>query len=532
MVAVDSDSIQVNWQLNSSNPNRFPATVYSTEVYRAPGTNPLPADWLRVSTATGGAVTYLNSGLEPYTPYSYKLRFSVPDSGTTRYSIYSESVFTRTLPLGAPAAPENLVATPAPAPASQINLTWSDVGGELDYALDRLENLTGTWHTVAANIPADETSFGDVGLTPGQLYSYRIRARNDAGYSAYSNVARATTPFASNERWESWSSLPLRNNLAQGITVLASQGNYLYAASNDADNADSKGTPGWFHLNVWRSTNGSVWTWVGETDQNVSGNVPVAMLSYSGNLYLLTGSRLWRSTNNGANWSQELGQGVGDGNSNGYFSHLTVFGSKLFVLLADGSIHYYDKGWFQSGATLGSVRVLAQYSNTLLAAVKPVDSQDLSVYQSSDGTTWTLLGAVPGVDVGIDGICGEFNSLFGLSSRIFSSATNTFFDACLRVSSDSASTWARTNALDIWTVLPSATEGYVVTTAPFAEFHDPMAARIDASTGIVDLLDVVGLPNSYRLWSLARHNGQNYVTAYRPSGGSTAESYILQLVDK
>jgi hypothetical protein len=132
-----------------------------------------------------------------------------------------------------------------------------------------------------------------------------------------------------------------------------------------------------------------------------------------------------------------------------------------------------------------------------------------------------------------DGLCNDFRSLFGLGNRIFSGANNTFFDSCLRVSNDSGSSWARTTALDVWTVLPGAAEGYVVTTAPYAEYHDPMAAKINSSTGVIELLPVNNLTDGYRLWSLARHGSENYAAAFKPVGASpTLPPRILHIVDK
>ncbi len=511
-----SDSIRVSWQMNPSNGARFPHASYSTEVYRAPGTTPFPQDWVLVATVADGVATYLDGGLQPDTTYSYRLRFSVPDGGATRYSTVSETVYTKTTASTAPPAPEDLTATPVS--TSQINLAWKDVDGEVAYDLERQTGLTGTWQTVDGNIPADETSYGDVGLVAGQLYKYRLRAKSFGGFSNYSNEAQAATFPASGEQWQVVSPLPLRSGLVQGATVIASHGGYLYAASNDADN---QGKPGWFHLNVWRSTDGgnrNPWEWVGQTTSDVDNNVPVAMASYSGKLYLLTGSRLWSGT--GSAWAQVLGQGVGDAGSSGYFSHMTVYNGKLFVLVQDGTIFYTGDGasWFQSAAAPANVQALAQQGGFLLAAAGSAArggaARLLDVYRSADGDTWLPLGGLVGED-GF-GRCDAYAGVLGLGTRVFVGATDAAGQPCLWASSDGAHTWTRTGgAVNIWTALPDAAAAYVATTAQYPE---PIAAKIDASTGNVELLSTTGLTNDYRIWSFASHASQRYAAAFPPAG--------------
>jgi hypothetical protein len=89
----------------------------------------------------------------------------------------------------APAAPTNLSASAGS--SSAINLTWSDnSSNENGFQVERLVN--GTWTQVAV-VGANVTSWQDTGLAAGTSYSYRVRAYNAAGESAYSNTASATT---------------------------------------------------------------------------------------------------------------------------------------------------------------------------------------------------------------------------------------------------------------------------------------------------------------------------------------------------
>ena len=95
--------------------------------------------------------------------------------------------------LQAPAAPTGLAA--AAASASQINLTWTDTSTNEDgFRVERSTDGGVTW-TARATLGANATAFADTGLTAGTTYTYRVRAYNVTGNSAYSNTAAATTPI-------------------------------------------------------------------------------------------------------------------------------------------------------------------------------------------------------------------------------------------------------------------------------------------------------------------------------------------------
>jgi Matrixin len=89
-----------------------------------------------------------------------------------------------------PAAPAGLAGKPV-APTA-IELTWRDVcANELDF---RLEQKVGKkWREVLV-VPAGATSAKLTGLRPDTASTYRLRARNAAGYSPYSNAVTVRTP--------------------------------------------------------------------------------------------------------------------------------------------------------------------------------------------------------------------------------------------------------------------------------------------------------------------------------------------------
>jgi len=95
---------------------------------------------------------------------------------------------------GPPTAPHALTA--AGISAGQISLSWTDNAiNETGYTVERATLPGGPWAQIAtAN--SNATSYADSGLTASSTYFYRVRATNDLGTSAYSNVAASNTSNA------------------------------------------------------------------------------------------------------------------------------------------------------------------------------------------------------------------------------------------------------------------------------------------------------------------------------------------------
>lgn len=94
-----------------------------------------------------------------------------------------------------PAAPTGLTATAAS--SSQINLAWTDAStNEAGFKIERCTGAGCSDFAQIATVGANVTSYSNTGLTASTSYSYRVRAYNGAGDSAYSHVASATTPAA------------------------------------------------------------------------------------------------------------------------------------------------------------------------------------------------------------------------------------------------------------------------------------------------------------------------------------------------
>lgn len=95
-----------------------------------------------------------------------------------------------TQPGTAPAAPTNLIAT-ANSPIS-VTLQWIDESTNEDGF--KVEQQTSTAWMQIAQLGADVTAKTVTGLSPDTPYSFRVRAYNGDGNSAYSNTASVTTP--------------------------------------------------------------------------------------------------------------------------------------------------------------------------------------------------------------------------------------------------------------------------------------------------------------------------------------------------
>jgi Fibronectin type III domain len=90
-----------------------------------------------------------------------------------------------------PAAPSSLTAT-ATSP-TVIRLDWNDnANDETEFRVEQ-KNSTGTFVDVGP-ASANATTINVTGFSAGQTGTFRVRARNGFGNSAYSNEAWATTP--------------------------------------------------------------------------------------------------------------------------------------------------------------------------------------------------------------------------------------------------------------------------------------------------------------------------------------------------
>ena len=139
----------------------------------------------QVSQPIATSTSFDDSGLTGSTTYLYRMRVQTGAG----FSPDSNEVTVTTLQ-ALPAAPTNLKATAIS--SSQVNLTWTN--NAPDATAIRVEYLpTGSTSFADIGAAATLTSAGITNLQPNTAYSFRVRAQNAVGYSAYSNVTTATT---------------------------------------------------------------------------------------------------------------------------------------------------------------------------------------------------------------------------------------------------------------------------------------------------------------------------------------------------
>jgi hypothetical protein len=147
-----------------------------------------------VGTPAANAITWDDAGLEPATPYRYRVRAygGTTCAWTTAWTAVVEAT---TL---APPAPTGLAGTSPN--TSLVTLTWTDTtGSETGFRLQRCEGAGCSSFADVATPAANVTTVDDTTVCNGITYVYRIRAENPAwggGASAWSTPLTITATAA------------------------------------------------------------------------------------------------------------------------------------------------------------------------------------------------------------------------------------------------------------------------------------------------------------------------------------------------
>jgi titin len=177
--AASTSAINLTWQDNSTNEDSFHVQELVNGAYQ------------EIQILGPNMTSVQIGGLAAGTTYSFR----VVAANAVGFSAYSNVASAATQsatppPSPVPAAPTGLTARGGTV-AGTIQLTWTDNSG--NESSFRIEELTGGVYKEVYAVGANVTTALITGLNPGTSYSFRVRAANSSGYSAYSNVATGTS---------------------------------------------------------------------------------------------------------------------------------------------------------------------------------------------------------------------------------------------------------------------------------------------------------------------------------------------------
>lgn len=141
-----------------------------------------------IDSISANSTKYTVKGLIPNQKYLFRLR-AYNDKGSSP-NTSGLSVVTAIDPnVAIPNAPTSLKVTAVS--QSELDLTWQDnSSNELIFKIERRRNGETAW-TEIAQVIGGVTSFSSTDLLADSTYFYRVRASNQGGESAYSNIASA-----------------------------------------------------------------------------------------------------------------------------------------------------------------------------------------------------------------------------------------------------------------------------------------------------------------------------------------------------
>ena len=193
--SVSHDSVTVTWD----DPDDDSITGY--QILRRNRATDDPGVFHTIEDDTGTAATsYLNSDVEPETPYVYRIK-AINDRGLSAQSTYVDA------DTPAPPVPDKPTGLAGTVAHDSVSLNWDDpdddtITGYRILRRNRAEDDTGVFHTIEDDTGSSGTSYTDTGVAAETRYVYRIKAINNHGLSERNSWLDADTPEAPAETQE------------------------------------------------------------------------------------------------------------------------------------------------------------------------------------------------------------------------------------------------------------------------------------------------------------------------------------------
>jgi len=173
---ITANSITLSWTDKSNNEANF--EIQRSETSASTG-------FTALTSVPANTTTYTDTEVVSNTTYYFRVRAT---------NAVGESAFSATAsgktPVDLPATPIDL--TVGEVTTSTIALSWTDVSTN-ETGFEIVRSLDNSNFSRIAELPANTTSFVDVGLKSNTTYFYRVRAVNKDGASPLGNLASFTT---------------------------------------------------------------------------------------------------------------------------------------------------------------------------------------------------------------------------------------------------------------------------------------------------------------------------------------------------